>query len=57
MSAPQVKIVTPLDALQFLVLFAGTMVYLEPKTFSLIICYNGSCIILNHELYATYMYV
>jgi hypothetical protein len=48
MSAPQADIVPLLDALQLLMLSAGTSTYLEPKMFSLIIFYNGPCIILRH---------
>jgi hypothetical protein len=40
MSALQVKITPLLDALQLLMLFAGTLTYLEPKMFSSIIFYN-----------------
>jgi hypothetical protein len=40
MSALQVNIVTLLDALQLIILFAGTLTYLEPKLFLLIIFYN-----------------
>jgi hypothetical protein len=46
--APQVNIVPLLDALQLLMLFAGTLTYSEPKMFSLIIFYNGPGIILKH---------
>jgi hypothetical protein len=56
-SAPQVNNVPLTDALQLLMLFAGTLMNLEPKTFSLIIFYNGPCIILTHYLYATCVYV
>jgi hypothetical protein len=55
MSAPQVKIFPLLDSLQLL-MFAGTMTYLEPKLFLLIIFYNGSFYILKYSLYATCMY-
>jgi hypothetical protein len=48
MSAPHVKIVPLIDAHQLLMLFAGTLTYLEPKLFSLIIFYNDLCIILKH---------
>jgi hypothetical protein len=44
MSALQVKIVPLLDVHQLLILSAGTLTYLEPETFSLIIfiiCYNS----------------
>jgi hypothetical protein len=37
-----------LDALQLLMLFAGTLTYLELKPFYLIIFCNGPCIILKH---------
>jgi hypothetical protein len=47
-SAPQVKIVPLLGWHQLLILFAGTLTYLEPKTFSLIIFYNSPCITLKH---------
>jgi hypothetical protein len=47
-SAPQVKIVPLLDALQLLMLFVGMLTYLGPKIFS-IIFYN--------VMYATCMYV
>jgi hypothetical protein len=47
-SAPQVRIVPLLDALQLLMLFAGVLAYLESKTFSLIMFYNGPCIVLKH---------
>jgi hypothetical protein len=40
MSALPVKIVPLLDLHQLLMLFAGTLTYLEPETFSLIIFYN-----------------
>jgi hypothetical protein len=40
MSALQVKIVSLLDVHQLLMLFAGTLTYLEPETFTLIIFYN-----------------
>jgi hypothetical protein len=39
-SAPQVNIVL-LDAPQLLMLFVGTLTYLEPSLFLLIIIYNG----------------
>jgi hypothetical protein len=40
MDAPHVKIVPLLDVNQLLMLFAGTLTYSEPETFSLIIFYN-----------------
>jgi hypothetical protein len=40
LSALQVKIVPLLDAHQLLMLFARTLTYSEPETFTLIICYN-----------------
>jgi hypothetical protein len=40
MSALRVKIVPLLDVHQLLMLFAGTLTYLEPEKFTLIICYN-----------------
>jgi hypothetical protein len=40
MSTLQVKIVPLLDAHQLLMLFAGTLTYSEPETFTLIIFYN-----------------
>jgi hypothetical protein len=40
MSAPHVKVVSLLDAHQLLMLFARTLTYLEPGTFSLIVFYN-----------------
>jgi hypothetical protein len=40
MSVPHVKIVPLLDVHQLLMLFAGTLTYSEPGTFSLIIFYN-----------------
>jgi hypothetical protein len=40
MSALQVTIVPLLDVHQLLMLSAGTLTYLEPETFSLIIFYN-----------------
>jgi hypothetical protein len=46
-SAPQVKTVPLLDALQLLMLFAGTLTYSEPKMFVSTIFYNGLCIILK----------
>jgi hypothetical protein len=42
MSAPQVKIVPLPDVHQLLILFAGTLTYLEPKTFSFIIFYTAT---------------
>jgi hypothetical protein len=56
MSAPQVRIVPLLDALQLLTLFAGTLTYLEPKLYLLIVFYSGPCITLKHQSYATCMY-
>jgi hypothetical protein len=47
MSAPQVNIVPLVDALQLLMLFAGSLTYSEPKISSVIIFYNGPCIILK----------
>jgi hypothetical protein len=47
-SAPQVNIVPLLDALQLLMLFAGTFTYSEPKMFSSIVFYNGPCVVLKH---------
>jgi hypothetical protein len=41
MSAPQIRIIPLLDALQLLMLFAGTLKCLEPKLF-LIFFYNRS---------------
>jgi hypothetical protein len=38
-------------------LFAGTLRYSEPKRFYLNIFYNGPCIILKHEFYATCKHV
>jgi hypothetical protein len=52
-SAPQVKVVPLLDTHQLLMLSAGTLTYSEPTMFSLIIYYNGPCILLKHQLYAT----
>jgi hypothetical protein len=46
-SAPQADIVPLLYAHRLLILFAGTLTYLEPKLFSSIIFYNGHCIILK----------
>jgi hypothetical protein len=40
MSALKVKIVPLLDVHQLIMLFAGTLTYLEPETFTLIIFYN-----------------
>jgi hypothetical protein len=40
MSALRVKIVPLLDVHQLLILFAGTLTYSEPETFTLIIFYN-----------------
>jgi hypothetical protein len=37
-----------LDARQLLMLFAGTLTYLKPKLFLLIVFYDGPCIILKH---------
>jgi hypothetical protein len=51
------KFVLLLDAHKLLMLFAGTSTYFEPQMFSLIIFYNGPCIILKHQLYTTCMYV
>jgi hypothetical protein len=51
MSAPHVKFVPLLDVHQLLMLFARTLKYLEPKTSSLIIFDNGSCIILKHYFF------
>jgi hypothetical protein len=48
MSAPQVKMVPLLEVHQLLMLFAGTLTYLEPNLFPLIIFYKGTCIILKH---------
>jgi hypothetical protein len=48
-SAPQVKIVS------LLMLFVGTLTYVEPKLFFLIIFHNGPCIILKHEFYGNSM--
>jgi hypothetical protein len=45
-SAPHVKIVPLLDALQLLMLFAGILTYSEPEMFSTIF-YNGLSIILK----------
>jgi hypothetical protein len=44
----QVKIVPLLHVHQRLMLFAGTLTYLETKMFALIVFYNGPCIILKH---------
>jgi hypothetical protein len=43
-SVPHVKTVRLLDAHQLLILFAGTLKYSEPRTFPLIIFYNGPCV-------------
>jgi hypothetical protein len=40
MSAPRVKIVPLLDVHQLLMLFAETLTYSEPRTFSSVIFYN-----------------
>jgi hypothetical protein len=42
MSAPQVKIVLLIDALQLLMLFVGTLTHVEPKLFSLSLFYNDT---------------
>jgi hypothetical protein len=46
MSAPQVKSLLPLDSLQLLI-FLGTLTYLEHKSFALIIFYNGIFLIIK----------
>jgi hypothetical protein len=47
MSALQVKIALLLDALQMLMLFVGTLTYLEPKPFLLIIFYDNTSLIIK----------
>jgi hypothetical protein len=57
LSALHDKVIPLLDVYQLLMLFAGTLMYLEPKTFSLMIFYNGPCTILRHWFYATCLYI
>jgi hypothetical protein len=47
MSALQAKVVRLLDALQLLILFAGTLTYLETKRFLSVILYSGTFLIIN----------
>jgi hypothetical protein len=56
MSAFQAKIALLLSALQLLMLFVGTLMYLEPKLFFLIIFYSGTFLIIK-ILIAFNMYV
>jgi hypothetical protein len=55
-SATEVKIIPMLDALQPLILFAGTLTNSEPKIFPSIIFYNGPCIRLNTN-YTQHVYM
>jgi hypothetical protein len=48
MSGSQVKIFPRLDGLQLLILFTGTLTYLKPKLFFLIVFHNGRYIILKY---------
>jgi hypothetical protein len=55
-SAPLVKIVLVPDALQLLMLFVRTLMYLEPKLF-VVIFYNGTFLITKILMYLICMYV
>jgi hypothetical protein len=46
MSELQVKLVLS-DAVQLLILFVGTLTYLEPKLFLLVMLYNGTFLIIE----------
>jgi type IV secretory pathway VirB3-like protein len=50
-SAPHVKIVPLIDVHQLLMLFAGTLTYSEPKTFSVIIFYNMLLLLLSIHIF------